>query len=100
MDYRSEVRNGRLVVSIAGMLTFDEHETFRRVINEIAEGEATTIEINLATTKMIDSAGIGMLLLAKDKAVKTGKTLCLSGVTGHVAKVIELAKVEQIIPIE
>ncbi|WP_417488200.1 STAS domain-containing protein [Maricaulis sp.] len=100
MDYRSEVRDQRLVISISGMLTFDDHEAFRRIVSEIAACEATAIELSLATTKMIDSAGIGMLLLANDKAIKTGKAMCLSGVTGHVAKVVELSKIDQLIPVE
>ena len=100
MDYRSEVRDGRLVVSISGMLTFDGHETFRRVVSEIAETAQTGVEISLATTKMIDSAGIGMLLLANDKAIKSGKSMRLTGVSGHVAKVVELSKIDQLIPVE
>ncbi|WP_323761983.1 STAS domain-containing protein [Maricaulis sp.] len=100
MDYRSDVRDGRLVVSISGMLTFDDHEAFRRVVSEIADCQEAAVELSLATTKMIDSAGIGMLLLAKDKAAKSGKFLCLSGVKGHVAKVVELSKIDQLIPVE
>ncbi len=100
MDYRNEIRGDRMVVSISGTLTFDDHEAFRRIVGEIAVCDVPTVELSLATTKMIDSAGIGMLLLANDKATKSGKRLCLSGVSGHVAKVIDLSKIDQLIPIE
>ena len=100
MDYRTETRGDRFVVSISGVLTFDDHEPFRKIVTEIVACEPKTVELSLASTKMIDSAGIGMLLLARDKADKAGKTLRLSGVSGHVAKVIELSKIDQLIPIE
>ena len=66
---------------------------------EINSAESDDVELDLSSMKMIDSAGIGMLLLAKDRADKAGKSLCLRGVTGHVAKVVELSKVDQIIKV-
>lgn len=48
---------------------------------------------------MIDSAGIGMLLLANDRAKKAGKEVRLTGASGHVLKVIQLSKVDEIIPV-
>ncbi|OLF81122.1 anti-anti-sigma factor [Maricaulis sp. W15] len=100
MDYRCETRGDRFLVSISGVLTFDDHEKFRQVVAEIADCAPATVELSLATTRMIDSAGIGMLLLANDKAGRCGKSLRLSGVTGHVAKVIELSKIDQLIPVD
>ncbi|MDF1768711.1 STAS domain-containing protein [Maricaulis sp.] len=99
MEYRTENRDDRLLVWISGVITFDDHEPFRRIVDEIAACTPELVELSLTTTKMIDSAGIGMLLLAKDKADKSGKALVLSGVTGHVAKVVELSKVDQLIKI-
>ena len=74
-------------------------ERFKAIVKLIATGSETQITLDLGQTKMIDSAGIGMLLLANDKAVKESKKMSLTGVNGHVAKVIELSKVDQIIPI-
>ncbi len=99
MKYRIEARRDRLIVSISGVITFDDHEAFRQIVSEIAGSDPSMVELSLAGTKMIDSAGIGMLLLAKDKADKSGKALILSGVTGHVAKVVELSKIDQLIKI-
>lgn len=99
MEYTADHSGDALCVRISGVLTFDDHERFKSIVNLIAKGEESQITLDLAQTKMIDSAGIGMLLLANDKAAKESKKLNLTGVTGHVAKVIELSKVDQIIPI-
>jgi len=99
MEYRIDSQGERAVIKIQGVLTFDDHEKFKGVVKSITGDDAKQIEINLTETKMIDSAGIGMLLLANDKAKKVGKSVQLSGVNGHVAKVVELSKVDQLIPI-
>jgi len=100
MEYRCETRSDRFVVSISGILTFHDHIEFRKIMTEFSECAPMKIEFSLATMQMIDSAGIGMLLLANDKAGQIGKSLCLTGVTGHVAKIVELAKVDRVISIE
>lgn len=61
---------------------------------------ADTVILDLSALTMIDSAGIGMLIMANDRVIKRGKTLRLRGVTGHVAKVVELSRIEQLIPID
>jgi anti-anti-sigma factor len=100
MEYSSETRGDRYVVTIGGVLTFDDYDAFRQVIAEIVACTPDTVELSLTGAKMIDSAGIGMLLLANDKAGRAGKTLRLSGLKGHVAKVVELARIDQLIQID
>lgn len=97
MDYRTEATGDALVVHLSGVLTFDDHEKFRGVVTEIADSPAPTAVIDLSALQQIDSAGIGMLLLANDRA---GKQLRIRGVSGHVAKVVELSRLEQLIPID
>ncbi|MDG1417530.1 MAG: STAS domain-containing protein [Maricaulis sp.] len=99
MDYTIDTSDNCATVKIQGVLTFDDHEKFKGVVQSISTEQAEEIVINLAETKMIDSAGIGMLLLANDKAMKAGKTVKLAGVSGHVAKVVELSKIDQLIPV-
>ena len=99
MEYTADHSGETLHVRISGVLTFDDHERFKAIVKLIASGDETQVTLDLGQTKMIDSAGIGMLLLANDKAVKESKKMSLTGINGHVAKVIELSKVDQIIPI-
>jgi anti-anti-sigma factor len=100
MEFKSAPDGDRLVIHLTGMLTFDDHETFRSVVTSIVDSEAANVVMDLSGLSMIDSAGIGMLLLANDRAAKLNKQMRLRGVTGHVAKVVELSKIEQLIPID
>lgn len=100
MEYRSDLEGDRLVIHLSGMLTFDDHESFRAVVTTIVDSEVGAVVMDLSGLSMIDSAGIGMLLLANDRAGKQNKLMRLRGVSGHVAKVVELSKIEQLIPID
>lgn len=99
MEFKIDTAEDKATVHIKGMLTFDDHENFKRVVQAISDAGTKSVAIDLAETVMIDSAGIGMLLLANDKAKQNGQDLELSGVTGHVAKVVELSKIDQLIPV-
>ncbi|MEA1941200.1 MAG: STAS domain-containing protein [Pseudomonadota bacterium] len=100
MEYRSEFSGDPLVVEIQGVLTFDDHERFRELAAAVADSEAATVVLDLSGLTMIDSAGIGMLIMTNDRVVKRGKTLRLRGVQGQVAKVVELSRIEQLIPVD
>ena len=100
MEFRTETADGQLVVTLSDMLTFDDHESFRGVVTAIVDSDAETAVLDLSGLTMIDSAGIGMLLLANDRSAKQGKTLRLRGEQGHVAKDVELSRLEQLIPID
>jgi len=100
MDYKCAMRGERFVVALSGVMTFDDHDKFRGVVREITQAEADLIELSLVDLKMIDSAGIGMFLLANDRSKKAGKSLVISGANGHVSKVIELSSIDKLIPIE
>lgn len=99
MEYRITETSGRTTVHIVGMLTFDDFSNFKSAIGKIQELPAAEVVIDLSETKMIDSAGIGMLFLASDKAKAAGKSLSIRGVSGLVEKVLGVAKVQDIIPV-
>ncbi len=87
------------MIALSGVMTFDDHDKFRGVVQDIAESDASQVELSLSDLKMIDSAGIGMVLLANDRSRKSGKAFEISGVSGHVVKVFELSKIDKLIPI-
>ncbi|WP_019960144.1 STAS domain-containing protein [Woodsholea maritima] len=99
MDYACSPRDSHLHIALTGILTFDDHEKFKGVIRAINESDNNQVEVSLAELTMIDSAGVGMLILANDKAKKANKTMRLSGVKGHVEKVLQLSKIDQIIKV-
>ncbi len=99
MNYKTDLHNGVLKVKISDVLTFDDHENFKSVVKEIEADTCSSVEINVYELTAIDSAGVGLLLLANDRAKKKNKVLTVTGLSGHVKKVAELFKLNQLVKV-
>jgi anti-anti-sigma factor len=76
---------------LSGRFTYEEHEEFHQALQNLAGTTAREIVIQLAEVEFIDSAGLGMLLLLKDKATQP---ITLSGAREQVRKILELTKLD------
>ena len=79
-------------VRLSGAFTFTDHAGFRDVLNVIGEGSVQQVTIHMAQVNFVDSAALGMLLLARDEAEKYRKQLVLRGAAGQVKKMFDMAR--------
>lgn len=86
--------------NLTGSLGFADHDAFRNVLNAIEHTSSPTITLNVSHLDFIDSAGLGMLLLARDSAHARNVTLVLQGPTGQVKKIFDLSKFDALFTIE
>ena len=97
---RFELRDGDATVSLSGDLTFTDHVAFREIADRLAGSSARTITIDVSDLKFIDSAGLGMLLIAREEAAKTSRVLILRGAKGQVNRMFELTKFNTLFTVE
>jgi anti-anti-sigma factor len=86
--YDSEIYD----VILSGKFTFADHTKFRNLLESIRKLSLRQIILHMAEVEFIDSAALGMLLLARDEASKSGKSLLISDVSGQVEKIFKLAR--------
>ncbi len=79
-------------VTLSGKFTFSDHTGFREILKKITESDVRQVILNMTTVDFVDSAALGMLLLARDEAQKHQKELVIHGATGQVKKTFDLAK--------
>jgi anti-anti-sigma factor len=79
-------------VSIAGEFTFADHAAFLTVSNRLFGTSDRSIVIDLSALEFIDSAGLGMLLIARDEAGKANRELVLRGPRGQVRRMFTVTK--------
>ncbi len=92
MEIQTSLREGRTVVALAGSFDFNAHKDFRRACDSmLTEPSVRVLEVNLARVHYLDSSALGMLLILRDKAEEKGKQIILSGPTGTVRQVLEIA---------
>lgn len=80
------------VIHLSGRLTFAENSAFRRVVEGLQHAGSDDVVIDLAELDFIDSAGMGMLLVARDLTAARGGRVRLGNASGQVARMLQLAK--------
>lgn len=86
MEIREEKSGDAVVYHFKGRFTYSDHTSFRAILGAIGAHAAGKVVFDFAPLEFIDSAGMGMLLLANDTARKAGISLVLRGATGQVER--------------
>lgn len=97
MDYRIENTDKSANVVFSGDITFSENVSFRQLLKDIAEIEIERCVFDLSNVDMVDSAGLGMFLIAREQAETSGWRLSVSGAQGHVASMLKLTKLSDLL---
>jgi HptB-dependent secretion and biofilm anti anti-sigma factor len=87
-------------VSISGEFTFIDHLAFREIANRLFETGDKPVVIDLSQLQFIDSAGLGMLLIARDEAKKANRGLTLRGPQGQVERMFAVTKFNTLFTVE
>ncbi|MBR9826689.1 MAG: STAS domain-containing protein [Alphaproteobacteria bacterium] len=99
MQYTTSALPAQLTIALSGTFRFDDHDGFKGVLKAIDAYDGTVVHIDLSGTVAIDSAGVGMLLLAHERAKKQSKALSLGGASGPVQQVLELTRIATIMDV-
>jgi anti-anti-sigma factor len=100
LNYKTEFSDGKTTVEMTGRFTFGDHSSFRKLIEEVRGHEAATHVLDVAGVDFIDSAGLGMLLLARDEGEKTNTAVVIRGAQGQVKRMLEVARFDTLFTLE
>ncbi len=100
MDFTQSTEGTTTKFDLKGKFTFSDHENFREIISAIKNKKSQTIMINFAGVEFIDSAALGMMLIARDEAGKSGASLILKSPEGQVDKMFSVSKFDSLFTIE
>ena len=85
------------VVDLSGKITIGEGDVvLRERVNELLEGGARHILLNLEKVSYMDSAGIGELVACYKRAKEKGGTVKLLHPSGKVYDLLQLTKLEEV----
>ena len=92
--------NNEFQIILSDRLTFEDHEDFREVISGIKKCDQPSCAIDLCNLKAIDSAGLGMLMIAFETAEKAKKKFKLKRPNGQVKRLLEISEFDKVMTIE
>lgn len=91
MNMNTTMAHGVYEVTLSGQFTFNDHPQFRAVLNHISAAGVHQIVLDLERVTFVDSAALGMLLLAADEAQKHQRKLLVRNANGQVKKMFDMA---------
>jgi len=100
MKVRTFTHDGSFEVALSGRLTSADLVTFRELLSQIKESKCNLILIDLRDLDWIDSAGLGMLLLARENAAKSNMELVLRAPQGNVKSLLQLGRFETLFNVQ
>ena len=100
MDYGIEVRDQEAVVRLRGRRPFNDDAKLRTRIGEMGQNKLKRQVLDLSSLEFVDSAGIGMLLIAREEMDRAAKQFVLRGAAGQVKRVLTVAQIAKIVAME
>ncbi len=100
MKFSTEKKGSFCRLVMGGKFTFADHDIFREIIGLIEDKEVTSVNMDLAAIEFVDSAALGMLLIARDKSEKNNVELVLSNPSGQIDKMFKVSKFDTLFTIK
>lgn len=91
---------GQAVIRVAGRFTFTDYTTFRAVVGDTLANKPKKLSFDLKDLEFLDSAALGMLLLARDEAGKIDASVAIRGASGQVERVLDVARFKTLFAFE
>ncbi|MCA9422384.1 MAG: STAS domain-containing protein [Nitrospira sp.] len=99
MEITDHMNAGTLVLTVEGRMDFQARKAFRSAIENAKRSMPHQIILNLYHVPFIDSAGLGLLLLAYKNLEEAKIRLSLEVTEGYVRQVLTLANIGKTISI-
>lgn len=99
MEMTTQQNGTTLMIQVNGKLTFSDNAAFQNIPALSETQPPRQVEIDLSGLEYIDSSGLGMLLVLKEKCDHIGTTMILTNPKGQVAKILRIASIDRIIRI-
>lgn len=92
--------DGMMQVELNGSFTFSHYGEFQNIFRRMEELNPKELRLSLAELAYIDSSGLGMMLLMREKCQQKGCVLQLMQPRGQVKKMFDVAQLNDVFLIE
>ncbi len=101
VEYRTEVKDGKGLITLEGDLDNEvAGEALRRAFLGLYEGGERTIVLDLRNVQIINSYGIGKILICYRTLKTADGVLMVKPLTGFVKETFELLMLDRLFPVD
>lgn len=91
MEYLHKEDENNIEIKLKGNFTFADNKSFLAIIENTISKKYKTLIFDLAEVDFVDSAALGVLLLARDKCTHRGINLILQNPQGQVKQMFKIS---------
>lgn len=100
MEIQTMITEDTAHIRLRGRFEFPTHREFRGAVKDaLANPSVRTIAVDLHAVDYMDSSALGMLLLSRENAQMSGKSIVLKNVVGPIRQTIEIANFQRMFDI-
>ncbi len=99
MRIDTTVKGSVFEAKLGGSMRFSDSGAFRALLAAITKAGTESCVLDLSELESIDSAGLGMFMIARDTASKGGWALSLRSPKGQVKSLLALGKFDQLLAV-
>jgi len=100
MQMNYAINGSTLEVNLMGKITFSNNEDFKKILDIIRKEELDHVTFHMGQVEFVDSAALGMLLLARDEAEKKSLDVTLREAKGQPQKMFEVSNFHKLFTIK
>jgi len=100
MQVEKRTNDTSLEIKFSGNLSFSDHSAFRSLLSDVSRDGVRSCVFDLSGLTSIDSAGLGMFMIARDEAAKNGWKLTIKSPKGRVKSLFDIARFDKLLAIE
>jgi HptB-dependent secretion and biofilm anti anti-sigma factor len=100
MQFNGQHSGDVFTAAIVDRMTFADHANFRTLLDQVNKAKVQKCVFDLSRLAAVDSAGLGMFMIALNEGKKNGWSLTIKAPQGQVFKLMELAKFDKLLTIE
>lgn len=86
-------------IQLQGRFDFNTHRDFRAAVDTALQAPQTQLSVDLEGVEYLDSSALGMLLMLRDKARASNKTVSLANCHGAVRQILDIANFSKLFSI-
>lgn len=99
MQISTTVTGARMDVCLSERMAFGDHAVFRSLLEAIAAAGVDDVVFDLSGLVSIDSAGLGMFMIALESSEKYGWKMRITQPTTAVRQLLQLARIDKMIEV-
>jgi HptB-dependent secretion and biofilm anti anti-sigma factor len=100
MKYHMTTEPDGIRIGLQERLDFNDQQEFRRLVSEVVERKPQHVTVDLSALEMLDSAGLGLLVILSERVKQAGGGVRLARPNQDVKHILDIVEFEKIIPID